>query len=194
MKKFVLIAVLVTALGAVAQTPAAPPPMAKPGLTLTTPAFDDGGIIPNKYTQSAENGAPVSPKLTWTNVPDGVVSFALILHDPDTSLNKTTNEVLHWMIFNIPGTTRELPEGVPAQAQLPGRVDPGTEPGTEGRVHGHGRACAWTLSSLHLRVVCAGYQAEPGPGRHPGGCVESDGWAHRGEGRFSGTFSSSVIC
>src|SRR3984885_10075726 len=99
MKQLALIAVLMTSIGAVAQTPAAPPPMAKPGLTLTTPAFDDGGIIPNKYTQSAENGAPVSPKLTWTNVPDGVVSFAPILHDPDTSLNKTTNEVLHWMIF-----------------------------------------------------------------------------------------------
>src|SRR5258707_15075548 len=121
MKKFVLTAVLVTSMGGVAQTPAAPPPMAKPGLTLTTPAFDDGGIIPNKYTQAAENGAPVSPKLTWTNVPGGVVSFALILHDPATSLNKTTNEVLHWMIFNIPATTRDLPEGVPAQAQLPDR-------------------------------------------------------------------------
>jgi Raf kinase inhibitor-like YbhB/YbcL family protein len=47
------------------------------------------------------------------------VSFALILHDPDTSLVKKTDEVLHWLIFNIPGTARELPEGVPAQAQLP---------------------------------------------------------------------------
>jgi Raf kinase inhibitor-like YbhB/YbcL family protein len=118
MERLAVIALLVATVGAVAQTPAAPPPMAKPGLTLTTPAFDDGGIIPNKYTQAAENGATVSPKLTWTNVPDGVVSFTLILHDPDTSLDKTTNEVLHWMVFNIPGTARELPEGVPAQAQL----------------------------------------------------------------------------
>jgi Raf kinase inhibitor-like YbhB/YbcL family protein len=119
MKKLILIAALMSAISAVAQTPAAPPPMAKPGLTLTTTAFEDGGIIPNKYTQAAENGAPVSPSLTWTNVPDGVVSFALILIDPDTSLTKTTNEVLHWMIFNIPSTARDLPEGVPAQAQLP---------------------------------------------------------------------------
>ena len=49
MKKFVLMAVLMSSMGAVAQAPAAPPPMAKPGLTLTTPAFDDGGIIPNKW-------------------------------------------------------------------------------------------------------------------------------------------------
>ncbi len=80
MKKLVLMAVLMGSMGAMAQAPAAPPPMAKPGLTLTTPAFDDGGIIPNKYTQAAESGAAVSPKLTWTNVPDGVVSFAIILH------------------------------------------------------------------------------------------------------------------
>src|ERR1700691_370270 len=113
MRKLMMIAALMSTMGAVAQTPAAAaPPMAKPGLTLRTTGFDDGGIIPNKYTQAAENGAPVSPKLTWTNVPDGVVSFAIILHDPDTSLNKTTNEVLHWMIFNIPGTARELPEGM----------------------------------------------------------------------------------
>jgi len=39
MKKLVSLAVLMTSMGAVAQTPAAPPPMAKPGLTLTTPAL-----------------------------------------------------------------------------------------------------------------------------------------------------------
>ena len=77
------------------------------------------GLFLTSTPRRRRTGLLVSPKLTWTNVPDGVVSFALILHDPDTSLNKTTNEVLHWMIFNIPGTARELPEGVPAQAQLP---------------------------------------------------------------------------
>jgi Raf kinase inhibitor-like YbhB/YbcL family protein len=103
--------------GALAQAPAASTPN-KPGLTLTTSAFEDGGIIPNKYTMAAE-GTAVSPKLTWDHVPDGTVSFALILHDPDTSLAKSTNEVLHWMVFNIPGTARELPEGVPAEVNLP---------------------------------------------------------------------------
>lgn len=83
MKRFVLIAGLMTSMGAMAQTPAVPPAMAKPGLTLTTPAFDDGGIIPNKYTQAAENGAPVSPKLTWTNVPDGMPAQAQM---PDGSI------------------------------------------------------------------------------------------------------------
>ena len=74
--------------------------------------------FPNKYTMSA-SGAAVSPKLTWTHVPDSTVSFALILNDPDTAIQKHTEEVLHWLIFNIPGSTTELPEGVPATAQLP---------------------------------------------------------------------------
>ena len=88
---------------------------AQPGLTLSTTAFEDGGIIPEKYTAAA-GAAAVSPHLVWTHVPDGVVSFVLLEHDPDTSVNKTSEEILHWMIFNIPGAARELPEGVPAQA------------------------------------------------------------------------------
>lgn len=91
---------------------------AGPGLTLTTTAFTDGGEIPAKYTQSDPNA--VSPKLEWTNVPPGTASFVLILHDPDTALQRKIDDVLHWMIFNIPGSARELPEGVPAgTAKLP---------------------------------------------------------------------------
>ena len=91
---------------------------AGPGLTLTTSAFADGSEIPPKYTQSDPNA--VSPKLEWSNVPANTASFVLILHDPDVSMQKKTDDVLHWMIFNIPGTARELPEGVPAgTAQLP---------------------------------------------------------------------------
>jgi hypothetical protein len=77
-------------------------------MTLTSPAFADGSEIPSKYTQSEAN--PVSPKLEWTNVPANAVSFVLIMHDPDVALQKTINDQLHWMMFNIPGTLRELPK------------------------------------------------------------------------------------
>lgn len=89
---------------------------AVPGLTLTSPAFEDGSVIPAKFTQSDPN--PVSPKLQWTNVPPNTASFVLIAHDPDVALDKKVGDVLHWLAFNIPGTARELPEGVPANAQL----------------------------------------------------------------------------
>ena len=88
----------------------------RPGLTLTTPAFQDGGEIPAKYTQAVPN--PVSPKLEWTNVPDGTQSFVLNMVDPDTALQRKTDTVAHWVAFNIPSTVHELPEGVPAEAKL----------------------------------------------------------------------------
>ena len=99
-------------------SPTMTPPLSRPGLALTTAAFDDGGIIPIKYTMAAGADA-VSLRLRWTNVPDGTVTFALILRDPDTSVSQTINEIVHWMIFNIPGRTRELPEGIAGLAQLP---------------------------------------------------------------------------
>jgi Raf kinase inhibitor-like YbhB/YbcL family protein len=92
---------------------------APPGLALSSSGFKDGDVIPDKYTQSA-GPAAVSPKLEWTNVPNGTVTFALILHDPDVALQKKTDDVLHWMIFNIPGSAHELAENIPASsATLP---------------------------------------------------------------------------
>jgi Raf kinase inhibitor-like YbhB/YbcL family protein len=89
-------------------TPAAPAP---PGLTLTSPSFPDGGIIPDKYTQA---GNQTSPALSWTNVPAGTVTFVLHMHDLEVSRNKTTEDQLHWLVWNIPATTTSLPEGLPS--------------------------------------------------------------------------------
>jgi hypothetical protein len=88
-----------------------------PGLTLTSPDFPDGGKIPDHFTSADPKG--VSPELDWTNVPQGTVSFVLILHDPDTALQRKTDDVLHWMVFNIPGTAQKLAQGQSADAQLP---------------------------------------------------------------------------
>jgi hypothetical protein len=120
---------------------AAPPPTP---MGLTSSSFTDGGIIPDKYTQAVS--APVSPALAWTNAPAGTQSFALVVDDPDTALQRTTNEVLHWAAFNIPATATSLPEGVPNEATLPdGTVQPintGKKngfmgPGARGNVYHH---------------------------------------------------------
>src|SRR5262245_25470430 len=87
-----------------------------PGLTMTTTAFADGAEIPARFTMSDPKA--VSPKLDWTNVPEATVSFALIFHDPDVAMQRKTDDVLHWMAFNIPGAARGLPEGVPNDAKL----------------------------------------------------------------------------
>ena len=102
---------LLTAAAGRSATAPQPPERPMPGLTLTTPAFPDGSEVPPRFTQSSEN--PMSPKLEWTNVPANTVTFALIMHDPDVARERKTEDMLHWVVFNIPGTARELPEDVP---------------------------------------------------------------------------------
>ena len=91
---------------------------ATPPLIMTSSAWEDGGVIPDKYTQAAGPMA-VSPALTWSQVPPGTQSFVLLLHDPEPVLNKSPKmDITHWLIWNIPGTATGLPEGV-AQGELP---------------------------------------------------------------------------
>jgi Raf kinase inhibitor-like YbhB/YbcL family protein len=85
-------------------------------MTLSTSAWSDGGMIPAKYTQA---GAQVSPPLAWSHVPDGVQSFVLIARDADAAIGAGTDEVLQWMLWNIPGSARSLAEAVPQGPQLP---------------------------------------------------------------------------
>jgi Raf kinase inhibitor-like YbhB/YbcL family protein len=84
-------------------------------MSLTTTAWSDGGTIPAQYTQA---GAQVSPPLAWT-APDDAVSFVVIARDADTAIGNGTDDILHWMLWNIPKGTRALPEGVPQGSQLP---------------------------------------------------------------------------
>ncbi|HEX4643619.1 MAG TPA: YbhB/YbcL family Raf kinase inhibitor-like protein, partial [Candidatus Acidoferrales bacterium] len=99
-----------------AQAPPAAAP-AVPGLALSSPSFEDGYVIPPKFTQSVDMW--VSPQLKWTNVPPNTVTFVLLAHDPDVALDKKVGDVLHWLAFNIPGTATGLPEAVPATAMMP---------------------------------------------------------------------------
>jgi Raf kinase inhibitor-like YbhB/YbcL family protein len=102
-----------------AQTPQPParaggPPA--PPMTLTTNGWPDGDDIPVKYTQAAEQ---VSPQLTWTNAPANTQSFVVLMHDPDVTLAGTTDDQLHWLVWNIPATATGLPEHVPQGSPLP---------------------------------------------------------------------------
>ena len=90
----------------------------RPPLLMTTTAFEDGGVIPNKYTQVAGAEA-VSPALSWSQVPEGTQSFVLLMHDMEPVMNRGAKiDVTHWLVWNIPGTSTGLPEGV-AAGELP---------------------------------------------------------------------------
>jgi Raf kinase inhibitor-like YbhB/YbcL family protein len=85
---------------------------------MTSSAWEDGGVIPDKYTQAAGPTSP-SPELKWSQVPMGTQSFVLLMHDPEPVLNKGSKmDITHWLIWNIPGTATGLAEGT-AQGDLP---------------------------------------------------------------------------
>lgn len=71
---------------------------------LSSPAFADGAEIPTRYTC---DGDDISPRLTWSDVPDGARSLALVLHDPDAPRGSFT----HWVVSDLPADLTELAEG-----------------------------------------------------------------------------------
>ena len=70
---------------------------------ITSPAFSAGQMIPAKYTC---DGQDISPPLRWGDAPQGTQSFALIADDPDAPRGTW----VHWVLFNLPAETHELPE------------------------------------------------------------------------------------
>ncbi len=75
-------------------------------IRLTCPAFSDGSPIPVVYTC---DGDDFSPPLAWETIPDSTRSFCLICDDPDAPAGTW----VHWMLYDLPDTVRELPEAMP---------------------------------------------------------------------------------
>src|SRR5215831_16936101 len=78
-----------------------------PPLIMTSTAWEDGGVIPDKYTQANPNQPAPSPALSWSQVPMGTQSFVLIMNDPEPSIpaKSSKGDVTHWIAWNIPGTS-----------------------------------------------------------------------------------------
>ena len=79
---------------------------------LRTPAFTPGGDIPAKHTC---DGQDLSPALRWSGPPANTKSFALIADDPDAPAGTW----VHWVLYGILPTVRELPEGVAPRDTVP---------------------------------------------------------------------------
>jgi Raf kinase inhibitor-like YbhB/YbcL family protein len=78
---------------------------------VTSTAFQAGDTIPKPFTG---DGADRSPPLCWSEPPAGTKSLALICDDPDAPRGTW----VHWVLFNLSATTRELAEGVPTRETL----------------------------------------------------------------------------
>ena len=74
---------------------------------LSSPAFDDGSTIPQKYGQNFEN---INPPLTIVDVPSSAASLVLFIADPDVPEVAGVPVWDHWVVFNIPPSTSEIPE------------------------------------------------------------------------------------
>jgi Raf kinase inhibitor-like YbhB/YbcL family protein len=82
---------------------------ALPGLTSSS--FAEGGFIPQRL---ACDGANLSPDLKFPEPPPGTTGFALVVDDPDTPFG-----FVHWLLYDIPLGTRDIPEGASSAGNLP---------------------------------------------------------------------------
>lgn len=114
-----------------------------------TSVFEPGERIDKRYTGEGEDR---SPPLRWSNVPEGTESFALICDDPDAPSPRrpAATPWVHWVIYNIPASVTELPEGIERTAK------PKEVPGA---LQGHN---SWGEDSLGYR----GPLPPPGSGTH----------------------------
>lgn len=82
------------------------------GFALESPQFKEGSDIPRQLTCDGED---VSPLLRWDGAPAGTKSFSLVTEDPDAPIGT----FIHWVIYNLPESTKELAENLPGQKELP---------------------------------------------------------------------------
>jgi hypothetical protein len=80
-------------------------PILDSGIVVTSPGQQADGRLEDRHSAYHDN---ISPSLRWTDVPD-VRSWAVIVEDPDAPQEAP---FIHWMIWNIPGQTRALPEAL----------------------------------------------------------------------------------
>jgi len=85
-------------------------------IELTSQAFSHNDSIPTIYTC---DGNDISPPLSWSGLPDGTGSLALIVEDPDAPDPKAPRMTwIHWVLYNIPAETTCLVENA-ATGNLP---------------------------------------------------------------------------
>ena len=104
-------------------------------LTIASIAFAANAAIPPLYTCE---GKDISPPLAWSGAPSGTKSFALIVDDPDAPDPAAPKMTwVHWVLYDIPATTTDLPEAV-----QPAALPPGTREGVnDWKRTGYGGPC-----------------------------------------------------
>lgn len=90
-------------------------------MKLTSPEFENGEMMPEKYGYTEEN---VNPPLKIEDVPEESESLILIMDDPD-ALEPAGKVWDHWVVWNINPDIREIPEGWDMEGGKGGKTDYG---------------------------------------------------------------------
>jgi len=127
-----------------------------PGLfTVTSPAFTEGGSIPNENTC---NGNNTSPQLDWSDPPAGTLSFAMVLTDK-------SNNLIHSVFYDIPASRTGLPADVDkafAPADVPGMHTTKTLGG--GNNFGYAGPCPPSIHTYEFAIIALDVATLPGLG------------------------------
>ncbi len=131
-------------------------------MEIRTGAFTPGSAIPAKYTCSGED---ISPSLSWSGVPQGTKSLALIVDDPDAP----SGTFVHWVVYNLPPKTSHFDDAVPKGTSMPGG-------GLQGRNDfghdGYGGPCPPPGSPHHYRFRLFALNSQISPQSSKGPEVE----------------------
>jgi hypothetical protein len=78
--------------------------------TLSSPSIKPGSTLSDAqvFNGFGCTGKNVSPALKWSGAPGGTKGYALTVYDPDAP---TGSGWWHWVVYNIPASATELPEG-----------------------------------------------------------------------------------
>lgn len=88
--------------------------VAQDGFALYSPEITNGGSLPAALKCTRDGGDGVSPPLTWSQVPEGTDSFAVIMyHYPRGTVAGRDTPSQYWLLRNIPADTRSIERGNP---------------------------------------------------------------------------------
>jgi len=123
-------------------------------MQLHSADFSAGWALPQVFMATDCGGRNRSPQLTWTDPPPGVKSFALVMHDADAPI---AGGFYHWIAYNLPASTRELPSGAELHDDQLGNTSLG-KPGYYGPCPPAGPAhhYTWTIYALGVSHIAAG--------------------------------------
>jgi len=88
-------------------------------MILESPAFDNGGTIPQKYGYKNGN---FSIPLKISEIPEGIKSLVLIMDDPD-AMGVVGKVWVHWVLWSISPNTKEILENSIPKNSIEGKTD-----------------------------------------------------------------------